>query len=63
MDSKIEEHKQECNWLCNKLIGELNKNKEDAGLIFGGEILKAYMNANEKALDKARRVRNKINNI
>lgn len=63
MDFEIEQHKQESIRLCEKLIVKIKKNKEDINLIFGGEIKKAYIEANDKALNEARKVLTKINNL
>ena len=63
MDPKIEQYKWDCVRLCEMLIRDMNTNKEDVNIIFGRELHNAYIIANEKALDKARSILNKINNL
>lgn len=63
MDPKIEQYKYESVQLCEKLIRDINTNKEDIDLVFGRELNNAYIVANDKALDKARSILNKINNL
>ena len=63
MDHKIEQHKWESIRLCEKLIRDMNKCNEDASMVFSGEILKAYVTANDKALNKAGRILYKTKNL
>ena len=63
MDPKIEQYKWESIRLCEKLIRDINKSNEDAGMVFGGEILKAFGASNDKALNKAGRILYKIKNL
>ena len=62
MDDKIAMYKANSISLCNKLLRELESNKDDTDLFFGGEICKAYINATDKAINKTRNIRNKIRN-
>ena len=49
--------------LCEKLINDLKRNREDADTFLGGELYKAYVNATEKAINKAQRNRNQIRKL
>ena len=48
---------------CERLLTELRRNKEDADLFFGGELYKSYVEATDAAIDKTRKIRNKIRNL
>lgn len=63
MDPKIEQYKYESVQLCEKLIRDMKTNKEDINIVFGRELLDAYIVANDRALDKAISILNKINNL
>lgn len=63
MDPKVEAHRQECMRLCRRLINEIEQNKNDSALIFGGDLNRKYISVANKALDKTNRVLSKIKNI
>lgn len=63
MEEELEKHRANSLWLCEKLISELSRNQSDAHRIFSDDIYKAYVNATEKAIEKARKNRNKIRNL
>ncbi len=63
MDDKISMYKSNSVALCNKLLHELEANKDDTNSFFGGEMNELYIHANDKAISKTRRIRNKIRNI
>ena len=63
MEEQLEQQRQQCLYLCEKLIKELTKNKEDAEAFVGGDIYRAYVEATESAIRYAKRVRTKIRNI
>ena len=48
---------------CNKLIGEINSDREEIGTFFGGELHRVYLEATDMALDKAQKVRTRIKNF
>lgn len=50
-------------YYCNRLLNELNENKEEAATFFGGDICRAYVKATEAAINKAKRTKGKIQNI
>ena len=60
MDEQIEELKVISLSLCNKLINDIESNEEDTYSFFGGDLLRTYIQANETALDEAKKLRNKI---
>lgn len=63
MDDKIIKHKTKSITLCNKLLRELEMNKDDVDSFFGGEMYKAYIDVNDKAMDKVKTIRAKVRNI
>lgn len=63
MDEKAIMYKEEGLMLCNRLINELESNIDDARRFFGGELNKAYVQANDKALEQARSIRNRLRSI
>ena len=62
MDNPIENYKERSLELCDRLINQLNMNKDDANSFFGGEIYKSYIVATERAIEKANNGRYKIRN-
>ena len=50
-------------YLCNRLINSLNENKDDADSFFGGEVYKAYVEATESAVNRAKKAKQKIRNL
>lgn len=63
MEEELEKYRANCLWLCEKLMADLSRNQSDAHRIFGGEVYKAYLSATDKAIEKARKSRNKIRNL
>ena len=63
MDDKILMYKSNSITLCNKLLRELEANKDDVNTFLGGEMNELYIHANDKAVSKTRRIRNKIRNL
>jgi len=63
MDEELEQRKDASLALCYRLLSDMEGFMQDADLFFGGEIHKTYLAATEKAIKKARSVRNKIRNL
>lgn len=63
MEDKMEELRAHSVYLCNRLVNEFEKNGDDADLFFGGEMHKAYIKANDKAIEKAKNIRTRIKNL
>ena len=63
MDEEFEQRKANGLAQCDRLISELSKFLDDTDLFFGGEIYKTYINATEKALNKAKTIRTKLRNL
>ncbi len=63
MGEEVAKYRETCLSLCAKLLSELKRNQEDADLFFGGEIYKSYIDATDKAINKAGKVQTKIRNI
>ncbi len=62
MDDKIAIYKANSLSNCNKLLRELESNKDDADSFFGGEMYKAYIEVTDKVISKTRKIQNKIRN-
>lgn len=60
MDEKTAMQKAISLSLCNKLITELRMNEGDTDSFFGGELYRVYTDANDRALEKAKKIRNKL---
>lgn len=63
MQEELEQHRANSLALCEKLLNDLKRNQDDADSFLGGDIYKAYVSATEKAIEKARKSRNKIRNL
>ncbi len=63
MDEEREKYRAYSLSQCDKQIRDLTRNQSDADRFFGGEVYKAYVNATEKAIDRVRKIRNKIRNL
>lgn len=63
MEEQREKYKQQSLMLCDRLLSELSRNKNEASRFLGGEIYRAYIDATDSAINKARRTRNKLRNI
>ena len=63
MEEKRERYKQQSLRLCDKLLTELARNKDEASRCLNGDIYRAYIDATEAASNKARRMRNKLRNL
>ena len=63
MDERQEQLRQECVYLCDRLLQELNRNKEDVRSFLGGDMARAYEKTTEAAINKTRRTKNKIRNL
>ena len=63
MDFVKETRRQECLELSHKLETDLKQNKEEAGQFFGGEILVAYAEAVDRAIEKIDQVQFSIKNL
>jgi len=50
-------------YYCDKLLNDIKVDQEDINQFFGGEIYKAYNDATEKVLNKAKNIRAKIRNL
>lgn len=63
MNDELTQYKEQCLLLSERLLCDLNRNKDDAESFFGGDIYKAYIRATEDAMRKTREVRNGIRNL
>ena len=63
MDEQLEQYRSQSLALCEKLIADLKRNQDDSAEFFGGEIQKTYVEATEKAINKAKKTRSKIRNL
>lgn len=63
MTNEFETYKTNSLVLCEKLLWELKKNKEDAVSFFGGEIYKSYIDATDNAKIETKNIQTKIRNI
>lgn len=63
MQEMTEQYRAACLDLCDRLLLELKRNREDTDLFFAGEVNKAYVKATDKAIEKARSLRNKIRHL
>ncbi len=63
MDEKIAVHHLTSLMLCDKLSVEINTNQDDANSFFGGDMYKAYVKANDTAMDKVAQIKNKLRSL
>lgn len=63
MEQEVEQYRDICMALCNKLMVALEENQEAANRFCNGEINKAYISVNDKVIEKVRRIRTKIKNL
>lgn len=60
---ELEKNRQESIILCENLLTKMQKNKDEATICFQGEIYTAYIDATEKAINKAKKILNDIKNL
>lgn len=60
MNEEVLMYKAQSLSLCDKLIHNLEKNKEEAELFFDGEMYKAYVDATDHAIDETKKIMAKI---
>ena len=63
MEEEKQKYKDYSLSLAQRLLSELDLNKDTADEFFGGEIYRAYAKATEAAMGEVRRVKNKIQNL
>lgn len=60
---ELEKNRQESIMLCENLLTKMQKSKDDAANFFQGEVYTAYIDATEKAINKAKKILNDIKNL
>lgn len=63
MEQEVEQYREACVALCNKLLAALEENQEAADRFCNGEIHKAYVAVNDKVAGQVRQVETKIKNL
>lgn len=63
MEEELEKQRQYSVYLCDRLLNELNKNKDAADSFLGGDIYRAYVDATEAAMNKVKKTKRKIQNL
>lgn len=63
MEEQRENYKQQSLMLCDRLLSELGRNKNEASNFLGGDIYRAYIDTTDAAISKVRRTRNKLRNL
>lgn len=63
MDPQQYNYYSESIMLCNKLINQLENDRDSAQLCFKGEMLTAYRKSTDKALQQIRRVRTLLQSV
>lgn len=63
MEQEVEQYRDVCMALCNKLMVALEENQEAANRFCNGEINKAYISVNDKVVEKVRQIRTKIKKL
>jgi len=63
MEGQLEQMKTDSVALCEKLVYDLKRNRDDAEGFFGGDVYKAYVSATERAISKAQLTRDEIRKL
>ena len=63
MEEEVEKYRADCLALCNRLLYEMERNRDDADLFCSGEIHKAYVTANENVAEQVRNIKAKIRQL
>lgn len=63
MDDELYRLKMKSQMLCDRLTNNLAQNKDETHHFFGGEIYRAYIKANDCAIEEVNYIQRKIRNI
>ena len=63
MEEEVEKYRADCLALCNRLLYEMERNRDDADLFCSGEIHKAYVTVNDKVAEQVRNIKAKIRQL
>lgn len=63
MEQEVEQYRDTCLALCNKLLVASEENKEAADRFCNGQIHQAYVTVNDAVAGKIRKIRTKIQNL
>ena len=63
MEEEREKYKLQSLELCDALLSEFSRNKEDSMQFFSGEIYRAYIDATDTVINKTRKIRNKLRDL